>query len=98
MAMTAEIKTASGEIWHCPVTLKVIVDWERWSGNTINHFGNPTAIDMGFICWRSAIYSKRIRRTYRFDKFLQMVTGWDIVNLDSNIGDEIEEWLNKDDQ
>lgn len=94
MGLNAQITLINGEVWVCPVTLKVLYEWEEWSGQTATNLDNPSIKDMAYICWRSAYYARRISKFVSLDHFARKVNGWDIVRVDNNIGDTVEEWLN----
>ena len=91
--MTAVICTTSNEVWHCPVTLLVVDDWEKYTGKTLADMGSPTAEDFGYLCFRAAFYAGHINRKTRFRDFMGLITGWDITHIDIPISVQVEDWL-----
>lgn len=93
MPMTAHIITIDEEVWLAPITLKVIDDWERWSKKTMVDIAKPQARDLAYICWRAAFYAGHITRRTHLDDFMRKVYGWDIINTDLPVSQQIEQWL-----
>lgn len=93
MAMICQITTTDGEQFDAPITLKVVAEWEQWSGRTLADLARPTATDFAYLAWRASLYARKINRRIRFDDFMKKVTGWDILNIEPNAVEVIEEWL-----
>jgi hypothetical protein len=91
--MTAIVCTIHDEVWHCPVTLQVVADWERYTGRNMADMASPTATDFGYLCYRAAFYAGHIPKKMRLQQFMQLVNGWDITHIDIPISVQVEEWL-----
>ena len=93
MTVQAQITMNNGEVWLCPVTLKVCMDWERWTGKPLSAMAEPYASDFAYLCWRAAFYAGKISKRLSLDQFAIDVAGWEILNIEPNGIDQLEEWL-----
>jgi hypothetical protein len=93
MAIHAQVTTINNDLWTVPITLKVCMDWERWSGKTLSAMADPTAADFAYLCWRACRYAGVISRLTTFDAFSGIVCGWEITNIQPNGIDQLEDWL-----
>jgi hypothetical protein len=93
MPLIVQVSTIHGDYYEAPITLKVMAEWERWSGKSIKAFADPTAYDLGYIAWRASLSGKYINKKMKFDQFISIVTGWDIHHYEANAVQQIEDWL-----
>lgn len=88
-----QIKTTDGATFDAPITLKVLTEWEEYTGKSIAYLSRPDATDFAYIAWRAAFYARKISRFTTFNKFQKIAVGWDILNIEPNAVEQIEEWL-----
>lgn len=93
MMMTAHIRTTTDELWLAPITLQVVADWEKWAGKAVSDLAEPTAMDMGYLCYRAAFYAGHISRATSLKRFMQRVVGWEILNTTTPVSEQVENWL-----
>ena len=88
-----QITTTDGATFDAPITLKVLTEWEDYTGKSIAFLSVPYATDFAYIAWRAAFYARKISRFTTFNKFQKIAVGWDILNIEPNAVEQIEEWL-----
>jgi len=93
MPLVVLINTIHDEYYEAPITLKVMAEWERWSGKTIKDFAEPTAMDLGYLAWRAALCGRFISKRMGFNQFMAIVNSWDIQHYEPNVVKQIEDWL-----
>ena len=93
MALHAQVTTITGDVWLCPITMQVCIEWEKWSGKTLADMADPTASDFAYLCWRAALHAGYVKKRMRLDQFAAIINGWEIINIAPNGIEQLEDWL-----